>query len=105
MYEPAMLLKLMFEWGGGCIWCRDDDTRALLGVGPVEDRLLLSPTTRGRLDELSARHDTKLNWSDPAGRTLWSVAEEASFDAEVTTLLQQIRSDLGPNLRIEYEPL
>src|SRR5262245_33470274 len=98
-------LRLMFEWGGGCLWCGDDATRARFDVGPVEDRLPLSDDTRDRLSELSARHDTALNWVDPTAPGPWTPDNEADFEAAAQKLLERIRSELGSDFVVVYEPL
>jgi hypothetical protein len=64
---PRYAIRLMFEWGGGCLWCGNDAAREAFDVGPIDDRLPLSPETRRRLDEISAWHDTSLDRDDPAG--------------------------------------
>jgi hypothetical protein len=46
-------IRLMFEWGGGCLWCGNQAAREQFDVGPIESRLPLSPDTRQRLQELS----------------------------------------------------
>jgi hypothetical protein len=98
-------LRLMFEWGGGCLWCGDDATRARFGVGPVEERLPLSQDTRERLAKLSARHDTALNWDDPPAPSPWTAEENAAFDAAAQELLERISAELGSDFIVIYAPL
>ena len=73
-------LRLMFEWGGGCLWCGNDAAREAFDVGSVEDRLPLSDATRRRLEELSGWHDTSLDWNDPAAPGPWPASESERFD-------------------------
>ncbi|MBI1492718.1 hypothetical protein [Halocynthiibacter styelae] len=46
-------LKLMFEWGGGCLWCDDDNARNEFDVGPIEDKLPISQSTKEKLSDLN----------------------------------------------------
>lgn len=56
------VVRLMFEWGGGCLWCGNDAALAAFDIGPIEDQLPLSPAIRNRLTELSKWHDKALDW-------------------------------------------
>jgi hypothetical protein len=98
-------LRLMFEWGGGSLWCGDAATREALGVGPVEDLLPLPQPLRDRLDALSARHDTALNWLSPADPGPWGAADHARFDAAARELLSDLTVALGPQYRLTYTPV
>ena len=100
-----ILLRLMFEWGGGCLWCGDDACRGRLGVGPVEDRLPLAEATRRRLDELSEWHDRSLDWNDPAAPGPWTAEEGVRFDEAAEELRATIQSELGPEFEVVYQPL
>ena len=80
-------LRLMFEWGGGCIWVGDDATRSAYGVGPIEESLPLADETRSYKDlTLRARvlaRSADALWDanpDEARRLLrraWEAAEKA----------------------------
>jgi hypothetical protein len=95
----------MFEWGGGCLWCGDDATRARFDVGPIEDRLPLSAETRRRLDALTRWHDQSLDWADPRNPGPWSAGERARFDEAAEALRAVIQAELGAELVVVYEPL
>ncbi|HEX2076164.1 MAG TPA: hypothetical protein VHG08_00595 [Longimicrobium sp.] len=95
-------VRLMFEWGGGCLWCGNDAAREAFDVGPIEDRLPLTPGTRQRLEELSRWHDTSLDRDDPAGPSPWPPGESARFDLAAAELLDRIRAELGPDFQVEY---
>ncbi|HEU4883061.1 MAG TPA: hypothetical protein VFT45_12465 [Longimicrobium sp.] len=99
---PRYAVRLMFEWGGGCQWCGNDAAREACGVGPIEDRLPLSPETRARLDELSAWHDTSLDRDDPAGPGPWPPDEYARFKQAAAEILESIRAQLGPDFTVDY---
>ena len=98
-------LRLMFEWGGGCLWCDNDDARAAFGVGPNEDRLPLSPATRQRLIEMSAWHDGALDWNHPPDPSPWTPAERERFDRAAADVLVTVESELGPHFEVVYDSL
>ncbi|NNC29740.1 hypothetical protein HKM21_10695 [Longimicrobium terrae] len=99
---PKYKLKLMFEWGGGCLWCDDDATRDAFDVGHIDERLPLSPGMLARLDELSRWHDGALDGDDPAGPSPWSAEEDDRFRAAAEEALAAVRAELGPNFHVEY---
>lgn len=99
---PRYHLRLMFEWGGGCLWCGNDAARKAFDVGHVEDRLPLSPETLRRLEELSIWHDTSLDWDDPAGPGPWPPEEYARFEQAAGEVLERVRAELGPGFRVDY---
>ena len=99
------VIRLMFEWGGGCLWCGNDASRAAFDVGPIEDRLPLSPATRQRLAELSASHDGSLNWGYPPDTGPWSPAEVERFERAATEALAVVQLELGPEFEVIYVPL
>jgi hypothetical protein len=99
---PRYRLRLMFEWGGGCLWAGNDAALAAFDVGHIEDELPLSAETLARLEELSAWHDSSLNWDDPAGPGPWTPGEYEDFERAVAELLQTIRAELGPEFQVDY---
>jgi hypothetical protein len=102
---PRYHLRLMFEWGGGCLWCSNDAARDAFGFGPIEDRLPLSAETRQRLDELSRWHDTALDWDDPAGPGPWQPEKYERFDRAAGEILERIRAELGAEFWVDYKAL
>lgn len=102
---PRYVVRLMFEWGGGCLWCGSDAAREAFDVGPIDERLPLSAQTRRRLEELSVWHDTALDWDDPAGPSLWTPDESARFDHAAAGILERIRAELGADFEVEYARL
>jgi hypothetical protein len=103
--QPIYRVKLMFEWGGGCLWADDDAAHERFGVGAIEDALPLTPETRRRLEELSAWHDGALNWDDPAAPSPWHADEQARFARAAEEMLATLRADLGPGIELSYRPL
>jgi hypothetical protein len=95
----------MFEWGGGSLWCGNDEALERFGFGPVEDRLPISETTLRRLNELSALHDSSLNWECPTDPGPWSQEEDESFEVKAQELLSIIREELGPEYEVVYKKL
>lgn len=98
-------VRLMFEWGGGCLWCADDAARDRFGVGPIEDALPLSEATRSRLQDLTEWHDRSLDREYPPDPGPWDDAERARFEAAARAMLARLRAELGPEFEIVYEPL
>ena len=98
-------LRLMFEWSGGCLWCGNDAARDRFDVGPIEDVLPLSETTRSRLQELAVRHDTALDWDNPTGPSPWSAEERAQFESAAEEALALVQSQLGDEFEVTYVPL
>jgi len=96
-------LRLMFEWGGGCLWCVNDDAVAAFGVGPVEDRLPLTPETRQRLVEMSAWHDGALDWNYPPDPSPWPTEERGRFDQAAAEILGVVQTELGPSFEVVLE--
>ena len=102
---PRYAIRLMFEWGGGCLWCGNGAARETFGAGPIEDRLPLSPETRARLDELSVWHDTSLDWDDPAGPDPWPAEEHARFEQAAVEILEIVRAELGSDFAVAYRQM
>jgi hypothetical protein len=102
---PRYVVRLMFEWGGGCLWCGNDAARDAFDVGDIEDRLPLSAATRRRLEELSVWHDTALDRGHPAGPSPWPPEEDARFDTAALQLLATLRAELGSGFAVGYERL
>ena len=98
-------IRLMFEWGGGCLWCDNNAARAAFDVGPIEDRLPLSHQTRRRLATLSEWHDQALNWDYPPDPGPWTSEEYAHFEQAAQAILVEIRSELGSSFEVIYTPL
>ena len=103
--EPRYALRLMFEWGGGCLWAGNDDAREAFDVGPIEDRLPLTDATGRRLAELSAWHDRSLNRDYPPDPGPWTPQEAEAFDRAANELLGVVRAELGPTFQVIYVPL
>lgn len=101
--KPA--IRLMFEWGGGCLWCGNRTALEAFGVGPLEDRLRLSLPVRRRLEELSAWHDTSLNRDYPPDPGPWPPEEYQRFERAACGILEIIRSELGSDFEVVYERL
>jgi hypothetical protein len=102
MPDARYHLRLMFEWGGGCLWCGNDAALRAFDVGHVEDQLALSDETRARLEALSTWHDTSLDWDDPAGPGPWTPGEYEDFEKAAGEVLARIRAELGSEFRVEY---
>jgi hypothetical protein len=98
-------LKLMFEWGGGTIWCDNDQARDKFDVGPVEGKLNLSKQTLDDLEKLTVLHDSALNWEYPPDPSPWSPTQFEAFDIEALDILNIVKNELGSVFDIEYSVL
>jgi hypothetical protein len=105
MQTPRYRIRLMFEWGGGSLWCGNDVAQSRFGVGPIEGRLPLSAATCERLDELSRWHDRSLNEEYPPDPGPWTAEEEARFAAAAEELRAAIQAEMGEDFDVTYEPL
>ena len=98
-------LALMFEWGGGCLWCRNEMARTAFGVGPVEEAVGLDSATLEKLHQLTEWHDTALNWEYPPDHGPWSEQEYDDFDNAAEELRDRIQKALGGSFQVEYQKL
>jgi len=105
MMPPRYRIRLMFEWGGGALWCGNDAARERFGVGPIEERLPLPPALVARLDELGAWHDRSLGWEDPAAPGPWTAEEAARFHAAAEEMRTVVADALGAEFEVIHEPL
>jgi hypothetical protein len=99
------VIRLMFEWGGGCLWCGNDAALKTFGVGPIEDRLPLSDSLRQRLVEMTAWHNGSLNWDYPPDPGPWTVEEYDRFEKAAGEVLAAVRAELGAEFEVVYERL
>ena len=107
-------LRFFFDYGaGGCLWAGDAETRASLGVGPLDagtfglggralspPKLRLSETVRRLRDQLDFQHSCYLNPLYPPGPSLWSQALCDQFNADVDRLLALLRQELDHDYNI-----
>jgi hypothetical protein len=103
--DTPFAVWLKFHWGGGCLWYGNDATRDRFGEGPLETQLLLSSYASERLAELSAWHDTAMDWAYPRGPSLWTGAEWMRFERAAADMLAIVRTELGPDFKVEYIPM
>lgn len=107
-------LRFFFDYGaGGCLWAGDAETRASLGVGPLDagpfgldglalspSRLRLSETARRLRDQLDFQHSCYLNPLYPPDPSLWSQPLCDQFNADVDRLLALLRQELEKDYNI-----
>jgi hypothetical protein len=103
--SAKFVIRLMFEWGGGCLWCGNDAALGAFDVGPIEDQLPLSDGLRQRLLAMSNWHDASLNWDYPPDPGPWSVEEFERFENAASELLTTIRMELGSEFNVVYDQL
>jgi hypothetical protein len=95
-------LRFSFDPGSGIrLWSENDLARDSFGY-PVElDGLEITPSVKKRAEEQIARFDTSLDWSDPAGPSLWSGLEREHFLADAAGLLRSLQECLGAGFEIQ----
>ena len=102
---PLYRIFLMFEWGGGCLWCGNEVTLEKFDVGSLAEVLPLSTSIREQLDKLSAWHDQALNWSNPADVSPWNEDEFELFENAANAMRVQLQAELGADFEFVYVPL
>lgn len=95
-------LKLMFEWGGGAIWCANNEAIKKYDVGSIEQKLPLSKEILEELHYLSELHDEALNWEYPPAPSPWTKAQFESFESQALEILHKLRVELGSKYEIQY---
>ncbi|MBV1775434.1 hypothetical protein KSF73_06860 [Burkholderiaceae bacterium DAT-1] len=98
-------IRLMFDWGGGCLWAANGTASATFGIGAIEFRLPLSPALLEQLDMLSKWHDTALDWDNPTGPSPWLEDEVFRFEAAAKAVQLDLQAELGEAFIISYQPL
>lgn len=98
-------VRLMFEWGGGCIWCGNDAALERFDVGPIEEKISLSEATLQELETLSTWHDKALNWEYPPDPSPWSQAEFKEFEKAALAMRAKLQAELGASFEVIYEPI
>lgn len=98
-------LKLMFEWGGGTIWCTNDEARKRYDVGAIEEKLPLSQEILEELQHLTTLHDEALNWEYPPGPSPWTKKQFEHFEVKASGILDKLRIELGSEYEIQYHAL
>lgn len=100
--KPIHHLNYFFEWASeSALWPADDAARARFGIPVDLSGLPLSPATLRQMANLSNWHDTSLNWSYPPDPGPWREEECARFTIAAHALLDQIRTELGPDFEVQ----
>jgi hypothetical protein len=100
--QAKYALRFMFDAGSGrCLWSRNDPARERWGYAVDHRALPLDADLAGALDELVARHDTSLDWSDPGGPSPWTAAQHHAFHRDAQAVLAQLRTRLFAQFTIE----
>ncbi len=96
-------IKYWFEHGGHCLWSSNDLTREKYGYAIKIDLLNLRHETTERINALTQRYHTFLNWSDPSSPSQWSEQEKSDFLASANELYAMIVVDLGDEFDVTNE--
>lgn len=94
-------LRYFFDPGSGvCLWSDNDMAREKFGY-PVElgDPRVTS-TVKTRAEDLIARFDTSIEWTNPSGPSLWSDMEHERFQVEAAGFLRSLQECLGAEFEI-----
>ncbi|MDX8347093.1 hypothetical protein SLH49_03755 [Cognatiyoonia sp. IB215446] len=99
-------VRLMFEWGGPCLWGMNDAAKSAFGgYAGLENTLPLSEDIKAKLFELIEIHDGALDWANPGGPSLWSKQEFDKFETEARSILEVIQTELDDRFLVWYEPV
>jgi hypothetical protein len=107
MAEAKYVLRFFCEWGGGCLWPRNDAAYEQFELGPydclVPCPLPLSAGVLRRCRELGEWHGGSLNRDYPPDPGPWRQSECDRFNAAVAQLLAAIREELGSEFEVISE--
>lgn len=93
--------RYFFDPGAGtCLWSANDRARARFGYPAVLADLCLPPEVASHADELIARFDTSIDWSNPAGPSPWTEDEREGFMRDTAALHESLRAFLGSSVTI-----
>ena len=99
-------VRLMFEWGGPCLWGMNEATQSAFGgYSNLESSLPLSKETKAKLADLKEVHDMALDWANPAAPSPWSQDNFAKFEADALAILKAIQTELGDQFLVWYVPV
>lgn len=92
-----IVLRYFFDAGSGvCLWSGNAEAEARWGYAVDHAALPLRESTRHFLQELVARFDTSIDWSDPGtAGGCWSAEERAHFRAAAADGLSLLRQELA----------
>jgi hypothetical protein len=93
------VLRFFFDYGAGCLWAGDAKTRDLLDVGPVDSKLPLSEPVREQTDRILFAQTCYLNPLYPPDPSLWSQALCDRFNADVDSLILNLRQEVGGGMK------
>ena len=98
-------VRLMFDWGGACLWGMNAAAKEKYGYAEIERVLPITPEISDKLAKLSKWHDEALNWANPAGPSPWTKNDFTNFESAALSLLQVLQDELGDQFHVWYDPL
>lgn len=94
-------LQYFFDPGSGvCLWSDNDLARGKFGYPVDLGDLPVTSTVKTRAEELIARFDTSIEWTNPSGPSPWSDMERELFEVEAAGLLRSFQECLGAEFEI-----
>jgi hypothetical protein len=104
MSEPRYQLRYFFDSGSGvCLWSSNAAARERFGYAVEADQLGLSTKLCRQHAHMCAWFDTSVDWDDPAGPSPWTLEEAERFDDASTSMLRDLRQELGSEFAIADE--
>ena len=96
-------VRYWFEWRGPCLWSANDAARREFDYAVDYADVPLSAETIARIEELTAWHDTALNWDYPPDPGPWRQEECDRFNQAASDLYRQLVEELGPRFEVVDE--
>ena len=96
-------IKLLFEWGGGYLWCDNEEARNAFDVGQIEEVLPISSDLKNELEKLSEEHNGALDWDNPGGPSPWTRWQFQEFEEKAIKALEKVRKELGGEYEVRYK--
>lgn len=97
-------LRFFFDVGSGtCLWAANDRAQSQFGYAVDLSALPLAHDVIVRGEALVARFNTSIDWHDPGGPSILSIAEVDRFNEDSNEFLCVLRSALGSDFDVLNE--
>jgi len=96
-------LAYWFEWGGTCLWAKNERARETYGYAVNEQELPISGKLQQYLAYLQAYFQTMLDWDNAPARSPWWTDEDtAAFREKAEFAYKRLCEELGGEYEIEF---